>query len=399
MLLGAEGLSPLDRVVIVGASLAAVHAIEGLRSHGFQGEIVLIGAEKYLPYDRPPLSKNALRNGPEHEALPLRDPLWYDESGVRLLLGAPARELNISNRTVTLEGGDVVGYDGLVIATGSHPRPVPGANGLVHLLRTIDDCATLHEELVSAKHVVIVGAGFIGLEVAATAREMGLDVSVVEIAPEPLSRILGDEVGEWLRGYHAKQGVNLYCGSTMATLRPHGDGVSVSLDGTRMINADLVVGGVGAAPSTDWLKTSGLRLSDGVLCDSALRTSAPDVVAAGDVARWYHPLFDEVMRLEQWINAAGQGRHAAMTLLGESDSYNAVPYLWTDQFDAKVRFVGRANAADQIHVEQLSEDSLVAVFGRNGVQVGALCINASRQLPRHRNAILGRAPWADALVS
>lgn len=382
----------MDRIVVVGASLAAVHAIEGLRELGFGGPITLVGGESHLPYGRPALSKEALRNGPDEQALLLREPAWFDEVAVDLLLGVPAAELDVANQQLTLEDGAQLGYDGMVIATGSKPMSIASGSGRIHTLRTIEDCLSLHRSLVHATHVAVVGAGFIGLEVAATAREMGLDVSLVEVAPVPLTRVLGDEVGEWFHAYHARHGVEIHTSSALWSVDFGPRGATLTIDGGRTITADVVVAGVGVVPATDWLRTSGLALSGGVLCDRALRTSAGNIVAAGDVARWYNPLFDEDMRVEQWANAVEQGRHAAMTLLGATDAYAAVPYLWSNQFDAKMRFVGRTNAADQIEVDIRDEDSLVAVFGRNGVEVGALCVNAPRDLPAHRQAILDRAP-------
>lgn len=389
----------MDRIAVVGASLAAVHAIEGLREHGFEGSITLVGAEPHLPYDRPPLSKEGLRHGPHVEALLLREPVWFERVGVEIRLGSPAGGLDVANQVVTLENGDEVSYDGLVVATGSVAKSLPSDGGRVHTLRTVEDCARLHEDLADARHVAVVGGGFIGLEVAATVRGMGLDVSVVEVAPVPLTRVLGDEVGEWFRTYHARHGVVMYTSSAPWSVEFGPHGAALDLGGGRTVRADVVLAGVGVEPATGWLRGSGLALSDGVLCDRTLRTSAHNIVAAGDVARWHNPLFDENMRLQQWTNAVEQGRHAAMTLLGGGDSYAAVPYLWTDQFEARMRFVGRTNAADQVRVEHRGDDALVATFGRQGVQVGALCINATRDLPAHRQAILERAPMGDRAAS
>ncbi len=386
----------MNRVVVVGASLAAVHAIEALRQEAFDGEIVLIGAERHLPYDRPPLSKEGLRSGPELELL--RQPDWYDDQGVTLMLGRVAAELRPDEHLVGLDRGTRVAYDGLVITTGSRVRTLSAGNENVAFLRSIDDAAGLHERLAQAEHVAIVGAGFIGLEVAATITEMGRRVTVVEVAPVPLARVLGDEVGDWFNEFHARHGVSIRCGAHAVSVEPSGDGYVVSLGDGAGVAADLVVGALGAAPAVDWLRGSGVALSNGVLCDRSLRTTAPDVVAAGDVARWYNPLFDEDMRVEQWTNAVEQGRHAARVLLGADEAYATVPYFWSDQFDGRMRFVGRANGAELVHVEAASDDSLVAVFGRNGVQVGALCVNATSSLPRHRAAIAGHRSYAEAIA-
>lgn len=385
----------MDRIVIVGGSLAGVHAIEGLREHGFSGKITLVGAESHLPYDRPPLSKEALRNGPDLDALLLHEGDWYEEKGVELLLGQQARDLNVANKYIVIGEGTNIGYDGLVIATGSQPRRLATSGAIpIQVLRTVDDCAQLSRRMAEVRSVVVIGGGFIGLEVAATAKEMGCEVSVVELAPVPLSRVLGDEVGEWFKNYHAIHGVGLHCSCSLASVKRRAGGAEVRLSNGELLTADLVVAGVGASPATGWLEASGLALSNGIICDKALRTSVPDVVAAGDVARWYNPLFDEEMRIEQWTNAVEQGRHAAMTLLGGTDAYAAVPYFWSDQFESKMRFVGRSNAADQVEIVERSDDSLVVVFGRGGVEVGALCVNATRQLIAHRKAIFERTPLA-----
>jgi NADPH-dependent 2,4-dienoyl-CoA reductase/sulfur reductase-like enzyme len=390
----------VDRVVVVGGSLAGVNAIEGLRERGYQGEITLVGAESHLPYDRPPLSKDALREGPAVERLLLKQASWYDEHGVELRLGASAVGLDTRQREVVVGGGDPVPYDGLVIATGCSPRALGTLDaGPVHVVRTVEDAAALHGELRPGRHLVVIGAGFIGLEVAATARGLGLHVSVVEMAPVPLTRVLGDEAGSWFQEYHADRGVDLYCGSVL-------DGIEVTATGTRLrlgdgtvLTADLVVAGVGVTPATDWLEGSGVTLDNGIVCDRTLRASAPGVVAAGDIVRWHNDLFDETMRVEQWLNAVEQGAHAGHTLLGAGEPFAPVPYFWSDQFDAQVRFVGRADAADAVEVQRLSDRSMVALFGRGGVVRGALCVNAPRQLARYRVAIQQRVAWGDAVGS
>ncbi|MFK4548116.1 NADPH-dependent 2,4-dienoyl-CoA reductase/sulfur reductase-like enzyme [Streptomyces tendae] len=389
---------PLRRVLIVGASLAAVHAIEALRQHGYEGEIALVGAEPHLAYDRPPLSKEALRAGPDLAALLLKEPAWYTAQSVDLHLGRPAVALDTLRREVTVECGLSLAYDGLVIASGSTARAVGDGNRPFRVLRSVADAADLHARLVPGRHLVVIGAGFVGLEVAATAREMGLDVSVVELAPAPLARVLGDEAGAWFTHHHAGNGVDLHFGTSLEYIETGPRGTTLRLRDGTVLQADLVVGGIGATPATDWLAGSGVRLSDGVVCDPSLATSVPGVVAAGDVARWYNALFDESMRIEQWSNAVQQGRRAALTLLGCTDPFAPVPYLWSDQFDAKMRFVGRANAAQDVRTIQLGDASMVTLFGRDGVLRGALCVNAPRQLARYRQAIRDRVAWCDALT-
>lgn len=403
----------MRRVVVVGASVAGVHAAEALRSSGFSGSVTLLGAETRVPYDRPPLSKGALRDGPwdSEDYIELRPQEWYAAHGVDLRLGARAARLDASRRVVVLSEGTEVGYDGLVLATGSRPRQLTGS-GLtgadLYLLRTADDCATLHGQLArrlsgpgrSCGHLVVVGAGFIGLEVAATARQMGWDVAVVETAPVPLARVLGDEVGAWFARLHQANGVDMHCATAVTSIEPSGATAKVHLRDGAVLSSDLVVAGVGSLPAVDWLAGSGLEITDGVICDEHLRTSMPGVVAAGDLARWYNPLFDESLRIEQWTNAVEQGKYAALSLLGLADGPHAeVPYFWSDQFDAKMRFVGRANAADRVHVERSDDESLVVLFGRDGVTSGALCVNAIRELITYRRAIADRVPWGDIVAA
>ncbi|MFI7643928.1 NAD(P)/FAD-dependent oxidoreductase [Nonomuraea sp. NPDC049400] len=383
------GVGDVDRIVLVGASLASVHAIDTLRSNDYAGEIVLVGAESQVPYDRPPLSKEALRTG--HHVSPLRGPEWYADRGVRLELGRAARGLRPATRTVVLEDGHELSYDGLVIATGSRVRRLRHGDEHICYLRTADDAAALRERLRAATRVAVIGGGFLGLEVAATATELGVHTTVIEVAPVPMARVLGDEVGEWFRRLHERHGVAMLCGRLATGVDRVGEEYVVSVPGREPIRADLVVGALGAVPVVDWLAGSGVAVSDGVVCDFTLRTTVPDVVAAGDVARWYNPLFDEDMRVEQWTNAAEQGRHAALTLLGAEDAYAPVPYFWSDQFDAKMRFVGRATAADEIDIENSTDRRLVATFARHGHQIGALCVNAPTELPRHRAAIAARS--------
>lgn len=390
----------MRRVVIVGSSLAAVHAIESLRENGYQDQITLIGAERQLPYDRPPLSKDALRHGPDAEKLLIKQPDWYVSHDIDLRLGRAAVGLDARQRRVQLAGGRYIDYDGLILATGSQARRFPLFDGDAHAytVRTIDDATALHRQLESGRHLAVIGAGFIGLEVAATASAIGMDVSVVETAPAPLTRVLGCEVGRWFKRRHESHGVTLYCDNMITLVETNGRGSKLHLRDGTVLAADVVLAGVGAIPATGWLRGSGLAVSDGVVCDSGLRTSAPDVVAAGDVARWYNPLFGERMRVEQWSNAVEQGRKAAISLLGGVDPFASVPYFWSDQFDAKIRFAGRADRAEHVHVRQDSDTSLVVLFGAGGFIRGALCVNEPRRLARYRAAIAGRTTWNDAIT-
>jgi NADPH-dependent 2,4-dienoyl-CoA reductase/sulfur reductase-like enzyme len=384
-------------VAIVGASLAGVHAAEGLRDRGFEGDITLIDREASLPYDKPPLSKNALLDGSVDEELPLRPQSWYDERGIVLRLGHEVVGLDTSARTLHLGGGELT-YEGLVLATGSAARalPVPcGEPSRIHRLRTLEDARRLRAELVPGRHLVVVGAGFIGLEVAATARRLGVDVTVVETAATPLNRVFGPEVGGWIRQVHERNGVDVRCAVALQEISVHRDGFTLRFAEGPTLSADVVVGGVGAAPQTGWLEGSGIAVANGVRCASDLSAGVPGVVAAGDIAHWHNALFGEDMRVEHWTNAVEQGRHAAGTLLGEREDHLSVPYFWTDQHDAKIRFVGRADAADDVVIEEPKPDALVALYGRNGVLRGAVCVRTPRRLAEYREAIRNRTPWEE----
>lgn len=389
----------MRHVVVVGASLAGVNAIEGLRERGFTGHITLVGAERHLPYDRPPLSKEALTDGIDTERLALRPPHWYDDHGVTLRLGQRARGLEPATRRLWLESGEQLDFDGLVVATGSSVRRFAhrlcGDPARLCQLRSLDDAQRLRAQLAPGRRLVVLGAGFIGLEVAATARLLGLEVTVIDVASAPLVRALG-AAGSWFAELHAAHGVDIRCGTSVGRIDPRpGGGVVVQSPGRETLEADIFLESVGASPTVDWLEGSGLELDDGVVCGADLRTSHPAIVAAGDVSRWHNECFGESMRVEHWTNAVEQGRHAAGTLLGERDSYQSIPYFWTDQFSAKARFVGRADATDDIIVER-GPDSAVFLFGRAGRLRGALCVNAPRRLARCRLAIRDRMSWAEA---
>lgn len=394
----------MRRVVVVGASVAGVHAVDALRDQGFDGEVTLVGAEPTLPYDRPPLSKAALSHSLPEADLLLRPRDWYAEQDVELRLGSPAVHLAVRDRSVRLADGSVLGYDGLVLATGSVARIPGGIAGeldRIHLLRTKSDSARLRERLMPGSVLVVIGAGFIGLEVAASARSLGVDVTVVEIGPAPLSAILGAEVGEWFGRLHARNGVAIRCGESVRSVHSDGARLRVRLAGGDVLAADTVVAGVGAAPTTGWLTGSGLDLRDGgVVCDASLRASAPGVVAAGDIACWHNDLFGESMRVEHWTTAVEHGRHAALALLGaDPGPYVGPPYFWTDQFTAGARVIGRVSGADRVSVRHADDDSLVALYGRADNFRGALCVNAPRALLGYRRALVSRDPWNDAVTA
>lgn len=388
----------MHRVVIVGGSVAGVHAAEALRDDGFQDEIILLSAESHMPYDRPPLSKEALLGKMSIGDLSLRPESFYDERDIKLNLNTAATALNTATKTLFLSDGNELTYDGLVLATGSTARnlSLPFDSVKPHIVRSLDDVTRLAPELIAGRRITIVGAGFIGLEVASTAIQLGLEVTIIESAPAPLSRIFGAEVGSWFKKLHEKNGVNLLCDVSITGYEQKGKGLRITLSDDRVVEADLLVAGIGAVPSISWLEGSGIELGNGVICAPDLSTSAPDVVSAGDISLWRNPVFEEEMRIEHWSNAADQGRHAALTLLGDRKAYSSVPYFWTDQYDSKLRFVGRAAGYTDTRLEQMSENELVVTFGRNGTLVGAICVGAPKLLASYKNAINSRMPWLEA---
>jgi NAD(P)H-nitrite reductase large subunit len=380
----------VERIVVVGASVAGVNAVDTLREAGFRGALTLVGEESHRPYDRPPLVRTAVeRHSPPTALRPLG---WYQEHDVTLLLDQTASQLDATNGQVVLADGRRVPYDGLVIATGS--RAKTAVDGAQHVLsvRRLGQAREIARRLDEVRRVAVIGAGFLGLELAAALRGHGCAVQVVEVAPAPLARVLGDEIGTWFLDLHERNGVRVRCETLATAVEKTGPAYRVHLHDGSTIDADMVVGAMGATPAEAWLRGSGVKVADGVMCDERLRTSVPEVVAAGDVARWYNPLFDEVMRVEQWTNAVEQGRHAALSLLGSQAPYEPVPYMWSDQFDARMRFVGVANAVVDVQIDHMSSRTLSARYVRDGVQVGGLCINASSQLARHRARIKGRMP-------
>lgn len=402
---------PLERVVVVGASLAGLRAAETLRQHDVATSIVVVGDEVHRPYDRPPLSKKLLSGEWEPDRIHLRQPDVFDDLDVEWRLGAAATALDVQRRELTLADGSVLGFDGLVIATGAHPRRLADQDAFdhVHELRTLDDAIGLRSEIVGGgRRVVVIGAGFIGLEAAATAKALGNDVVVLEGAAAPLIRGLGTEMGEVIAELHRAHGVEVRCGVFIEGLTADG----VRLVGGEIVPADAIVVGIGVTPNTHWLEGSGLRLRDGVVCDANLNALdvsgavVPGVFAAGDVARWPNGLFDEEMRVEHWTNAAEQGAHVATNLrrlaTGESfEPYEPLPFFWSDQFEHRIQFLGRAAPDDEVQVVagSVSDAKFLALYGRDGRLHGALGVNAPRWVMPTRKLFLERASWDEAVAA
>jgi NADPH-dependent 2,4-dienoyl-CoA reductase/sulfur reductase-like enzyme len=400
---GEAALARLASIVVVGASLAGLRCAEALRREGYDGRLTLIGAEQLLPYDRPPLSKEMLRGTREPDQISLVRPERFDPLEVELRLGTRATGLDQAGRAVLLGGGERIGFDGLVIATGATPRRLAGTPDLagIHTLRTLDDSLAIRSQLDGSPRVVVVGAGFIGSEVAASCRELGLDVSVIEMLSEPLENALGPRLGATCAALHRDHGVDLRCGTGVDGFVGDERVEAVRLRDGSTLAADLVVVGIGVSPETGWLEDSGLEISDGVVCDET-SAAAPDIVAAGDVARWYNPLFGESMRVEHWTNAVEQGEAAAIRLLAGPAAgmpFAPVPFVWSDQYDAKIQCAGRPKADDEIRVVHgsLEERRFVALFGRKGRLSGAVAFNRARLLMKYRRMMHDAASWEAAL--
>jgi 3-phenylpropionate/trans-cinnamate dioxygenase ferredoxin reductase component len=341
-----EGDPMTEPYVIVGGGLAGGKAVETLRAEGFDGPVVLVTAEPERPYERPPLSKGYLLGKEERDAVYVHDAGWYDLHDVDLRTGARAVRLDPGAHRLELQSGESLAYGRLLLATGAHPRhlPVPGADlSGVHYLRTVANADRLREALAGGgRRVVVVGAGWIGLEVAAAARGYGNDVTVIEPQPTPLHAVLGPEMGEVFARRHRDHGVDLRTGTGLREFGGTGAVDSVLLDDGERLAADLVVVGIGVVPSTGLAADAGLEVDDGIGTDAALRTSAPDVYAAGDVAGAFHPMYGRRVRVEHWANALNQGPAAARSMLGQEVSYDRVPYFYTDQYDLGMEYSGLA---------------------------------------------------------
>jgi 3-phenylpropionate/trans-cinnamate dioxygenase ferredoxin reductase subunit len=337
--------------VIAGASLAGAKAAEALRAEGFGGRLLLVGAENERPYERPPLSKDYLRGDVGRETVYVHDAGFYAEHDIDLRLGRTAVDLNTSARELTLDDGETLRYDRLLLATGAEPRTltIPGneLDGVMYL-RSVDDSDALRTRLDRGGAAVVIGAGWIGAEVAASARQRGLDVTVVEPASVPLERVLGTEIGAIYRDIHADHGVQMLLGTGVERFEGGSAVERVRTTDGRTVDCDFVVVGVGVRPRTALAARAGIAIENGVLADARLQTGAPDVFVAGDVANAYHPFYDERIRVEHWANALHQGPLAARTMLGHDDVYDRLPYFFSDQYDVGMEYSGHASGADRV---------------------------------------------------
>lgn len=405
----------MDRVVVVGASLAGLNAVETLRAEGFEGRITLIGDEPAEPYDRPPLSKQLLTGEWDEDRLPLRSGEELAELDLELLSGRTATALDRETGSIRLDDGERVPFDSLMIATGARALTLPFGSDLsgVYTLRNQQDALQIRSRFESGGKVVVIGAGFIGSEIASSARTRGLDVAMVEALSQPMLGPLGEELGAWAADLHRGAGVELRVDAAVEALLGHGRVEAVKLRDGSLIEADTVVVGIGVRPNIEWLETSGLTLGDGVICDQYCR-AAPTIYAAGDVARWPNGLFgpfaysepQRTMRIEHWTNAVEQGMAAAQNLLRESRNedlvpFAPVPYFWSDQHGLSIMASGITSPRDQFQVVRGSMESnrFAAIYGLRGYLTGVVAVSWPRMLRRYQTMIRDRTTWEEALES
>ena len=384
-------------IVIVGGGLAAARTAEQLRRSEYTGPITIVSDEVHVPYDRPPLSKEVLRKEVDDVALKPRE--WYDEQNITLRLGAAATGLDTAAQTVTLSDGAVIGYDELVIATGLVPRRIPAFPDLegIRVLRSFDESMALREHATAAQRAVIVGAGFIGCEVAASLRSLGVEVVLVEPQPTPLAAVLGEQIGELVARLHREEGVDVRLGVGVAEVRGEGHVDTVVLDDGTELPADVVVVGIGSKPATEWLAGTGIEVDNGVICDEAGRTSVPNVWALGDVASW-RDLMGHQARVEHWSNVADQARVVVPAMLGQDvPDIVVVPYFWSDQYDVKIQCLGEPEATDTVHVVEDDGRKFLAYYERDGVLVGVVGGGMPGKVMKARGKIAAGAPIADVL--
>ncbi len=389
-------------IAIVGASLAGTSAAVALRDAGFDGTLRLIDAAEVLPSDRPPLSKQVLAGTMEAEAAAQPNAARLAELDLDLVLGTAATALDAETRSLDLSDGSTLSVDGIVLATGATPRRLETDLAGVHVLRTLDDSLAIRADLDGGpRRVVVVGAGFIGAEVAATCRGLGHEVAMVEALPWPLQRVLPGEIGRFVAELHADEGVDVRLGVGVAELRGADRVEQVVLSDGAVVEADVVVVGIGVLPAVDWLRSSSLVLGNGVRCDETC-LAAPGIVAAGDLCEWPNPLYDELMRVEQWEHAIEQGGHAGRRLLEPDDAgtpFSSVPWFWSDQYDRKIQMAGRARHDDEVEIVDgsIEERRFVALFRRGDRCTAVLGVNRPRHVIQLRMAMAEPLAWDDAV--
>lgn len=383
--------------MIVGGGLAAARTAEQLRRSEYGGAITIVSDENHLPYDRPPLSKEVLRA--ESDDITLKPAEFYAENDITLMLGQAATSVDTVAKTLTLADGSVVHYDELVIATGLVPKRISSFPALagIHVLRSYDECLALRSEAGDATRAVVVGAGFIGCEVAASLRGLGVDVVLVEPQPAPLASVLGEQIGNMVARLHRAEGVDVRCGVGVAEVSGADRVRKVTLSDGTELDADLVVVGIGSHPATGWLDGSGITVDNGVVCDEFGRTTAPHVWAIGDVASWLDPVGEQV-RVEHWSNVADQARAMVPAMLGQEPAAAVtVPYFWSDQYDVKIQCLGEPEATDTVHVVHDDGRKFLAYYERDGVVVGVVGGGMPGKVMKTRGKIASGAAIADVL--
>lgn len=392
-------------VVVVGASVGGVRTAQTLRSEGFEGRIVLVGEEDRLPYDKPPLSKQFLAGSWDVDRIALLSEAAAEKARIELRLGVAAERLDVAGRQVVLADGQRLDYDDVVIATGASARPSPwAARSGVHVMRTLDDSESLQEGLRRDGHVVVVGGGFIGAEVAATARALGREVTVVDPLVAPIGRVVGAEVGAHFAELHRRHGVGTRFGTGVESVEGEAGDLRVVLtDGTELAAATVVVG-IGATPNDAWLADSGLLVDNGVVCDQfSGAADAPGVHAVGDVARWFHPDHGEHVRVEHWTNAVDQAVCVAHNIAHPDDlhAYRPVEYVWSDQYDWKIQIVGRPHRATEHHLvgdPTADRPRFAALYrGGDGRLAAAVTVNWPKALVTCRRLVTSAGHFADAV--
>jgi 3-phenylpropionate/trans-cinnamate dioxygenase ferredoxin reductase component len=365
--------------IIVGASLAGAKAAEELRSQGFDGRVLLIGDEPERPYERPPLTKDYLRGESEREKAYVHPAKFYAQNEIELLTETGVTDVNPDRSSVTLDGGRELGYDKLLLATGAEPRRIPVAGGEldgIHYLRTIADCDTLRARLSAGGRVAVVGAGWIGSEFAASARQLGNEVTLIDPLELPNERIFGREIGSFYRDVHAQHGVELVLGDGVEAFEGDGSVARVHTTGGKTVECDFAVVGIGVVPRVKLAGAAGLAIDNGVAVDARLQTSAPAIYAAGDVASQWHPFFEQRIRIEHWANALNQGPAAARTMLGHDVSYDRIPYFFSDQYDVGMEYSGYATDWDQVVFRgDRNSGEFIAFWLREGQVVAGMNVN------------------------
>ena len=385
-----------ETFVIVGAGLAGGGAAATLRQEGFEGGVILVGAEPQPPYERPPLSKEYLRGEFSFEQALVQEPGFYDENGIETRLGVRATRVDAVDRVVELEGGERVAYDKLLITTGGRNRhfPIPGLDlEGIYDLRTVDDSDRLRAEIAPGRRAVVVGMGFIGSEVAASLRRSGVDVVVVDRNEVPLRRVLGEEVGRVMEGIHRDHGVSMVFEDTVAAFEGAGRVERVTTGRGRRIECDFVVVGLGTEPVTELLAGTGAEIDNGVVVDEHLRTGVEGIYAAGDVANHYHPVFERHIRVEHWQNALKQGPAAARSMLDKGEPYEEIPWFWSDQYEHNLQYAGFHTEWDELVVRgSMEERNFVAFYRKDERVLAAVAVNRGRDLRRSMPLIKAREP-------